>query len=130
MPLVVGLSGITAGLVTAGYVLEREKQKALRPKSQLEQVLVDDVVMFGTTGCHFCRVAQQVFDREGIDVTAVYLDRPNHYKHLDMAELFGQLIARTQCNTVPQIFLKGEFIGGSVELQALRDNGKLQRFKS
>ena len=129
LPLVVGLSGLTAGLVTVGYVLEREKRAALGPRSQLDRVLGDRVVMFGTTQCSFCSVASQVFDKAGIKPTVIYLDKPALYAHLDMPELAGQLMQRTSCRTVPQIFIDGKFVGGATELQELRDQGALTKLQ-
>ena len=63
--MIVGLSGLTAGLVTVGYVLEKEKRAAMEPRSQLQRVLDEGdeaVVMFGTTQCSFCHVAHQLLD--------------------------------------------------------------------
>jgi len=122
MPMVLGLSGLTAGLGTIGFVLEKDKRMRMAAMNQLDQVIkTNKYVMFGTTSCSFCHVAKGVFDREKIDVFVVNLDRPALYPKVDMNQLVGELFAATKCHTVPQIFIDGEFIGGSTELRELKD---------
>merc|ERR1711991_117448 len=127
-PMVLGLSGLTVGLGTIGFVLEKNKRAKLAPMSQLDQVIQSHpYVMFGTTSCSFCRVAQSVFDREELSVHVITLDKPQRYPNIDMNSLVGQLFQSTKCHTVPQIFINGEFIGGSTELRELRDSGALRK---
>lgn len=128
LPILLGLVGLTVGAGTVGFVLEREKRRGSRGNTPLErQINSGNVVMFSKSSCVHCRVAKQLFDKEGIAVRTVTIDKPNdHPDVVDMGELVTELLEKTKCRTVPQIFIRGEFIGGASDLQALRDNGALR----
>ena len=102
----------------------------MQPRSQLDQVLAQgNVVMFGTTQCSFCRVAQSLLEREHVPSIYINLDKPQQHPKVHMPDLVTQLMQSTKCQTVPQIFINGKFIGGSVELQTLSDNGELEKLR-
>lgn len=44
-----------------------------------------------------------------------------------MQQVTRDLVERTRYNKVPQIFIKGSFIGGRTELEKLRDSGTLHK---
>jgi hypothetical protein len=51
-------------------------------------------------------MAKQILEKEKLSAFVVELDRPNLYPDIDMNELIGQMLGRTKCGTVPQIFIK------------------------
>lgn len=125
MPLIVGLSGLTVGLSTLGFMLEQRK-RADATSTALERLIASaDVVLFSTTTCPHCRVAKQLLDKAGIPAEEVLLDVPRLRPNVDMAEVRRELMEKTRWRTVPQVFIKGTFIGGASDLQQLWDTGKL-----
>lgn len=77
------------------------------------------VVVYRTRVCPYCVLATRLLDRRRIAYTEVFLDG----KPAERAALQ----ARTQFMTVPQVFVRGRFIGGYSELAQLDVTGELQR---
>ena len=77
-----------------------------------------DVTMYSTTYCGFCRAAKSLLQKRAIDFEEIDLTGDNDAR-MKLVEMSG---GRT---TVPQIFVKGEAIGGYNELRALDKSGKL-----
>lgn len=75
------------------------------------------VVLYVTEYCGFCRMAEGLLQRKSIPFEAVDVT------HLSDARTW--LIDQTGQRTVPQIFIKGQSIGGYNELSALDRAGKL-----
>ncbi len=63
------------------------------------------VVMFSATNCGYCDRAKALLEQEQIPVRVVEIDRPQLYEHVDMPGLVKELVERTRCRTVPQIFI-------------------------
>lgn len=78
-----------------------------------------DVVLYVTDTCGYCRMAESLLKRREIAFTAVDVT--------DLPEARSWLIEKTGRRTVPQIFVKGESIGGFVELAAMERSGALAR---
>lgn len=78
-----------------------------------------DVVLYVTDTCGYCRMAESLLKRREIAFVAVDVT--------DLPEARGWLIERTGRRTVPQIFVKGQSIGGFVELAAMERSGALAR---
>jgi len=78
------------------------------------------VVLFSKSYCPYCRAAKELCQAKGVTPVAVELDRRADgvgvLKHLH--ELTGQ-------RTVPNVWIRGKFIGGSTELRAAVDAGAL-----
>jgi glutaredoxin 3 len=76
------------------------------------------VEIYSTMFCGYCARAKSLLDKKGVD-----------YVNIDVIEDAGrrdEMIARSGGRqTVPQIFIDGEHIGGSDELLALERAGKL-----
>ena len=78
----------------------------------------DQVAILTREGCSFCAKAKAQLAQAGIDYAEIPLPHTIRTKALGA-------IARAQ--TVPQVFVNGQLIGGSVELeQWLRQTGKLR----
>ncbi|MFO0998404.1 MAG: glutaredoxin 3 [Alphaproteobacteria bacterium] len=79
-----------------------------------------EVEIYTTMLCPYCHRAKALLDRKGI-----------RYKEIDVSyDPDGRkaMSARAEGRTtVPQIFIDGQPIGGSDELVALEDEGKLDR---
>jgi glutaredoxin 3 len=79
-----------------------------------------EVEIYTTMLCPYCHRAKSLLDRKGV-----------RYKEIDVSydpEGRRVMTARAEGRTtVPQIFIDGQSIGGSDELVALEEEGKLDR---
>ena len=76
------------------------------------------VTVYSTNMCPYCVRAKQLLERKGIEYTEVNLST-------EAPEVRVELMQRTKHRTVPQIFIKDQFIGGFDQLYALEREGKL-----
>ncbi|AWL29981.1 glutaredoxin 3 [Acinetobacter defluvii] len=77
-----------------------------------------DVIVYSTVSCPYCVRAKQLLERKGIEFKEVNLSN-------EAPEVRVELMQRTKHRTVPQIFIKDQFIGGFDQLYALEKAGKL-----
>lgn len=73
--------------------------------------------LYTWSGCPYCHRAKNLLEQKNIPYTEHKIDNNDEKK----AELFKQ----TGQNTVPFVFINGQFIGGFSELKELDDAGKL-----
>lgn len=69
--------------------------------------------------CPYCKRACRLLEEIGAD-----------FKEIDVtddAATYSEIKKQTGCQTVPQVFIGDEFIGGSDELNALYNSGELQK---
>ena len=79
-----------------------------------------NVTVYGTTYCGYCRRAEDLLRRRGIDFN--YVDVTNDWRAREA------LVDRAHGRrTVPVIFIDGDAIGGYQELAALAASGELDR---
>lgn len=78
-----------------------------------------DVVVYLTPWCPYCNMARRLLDSRGIPFDAHDVSGNN--------EARGWLRTNTGQHTVPQIFIKGQSIGGFTELAELDSQGQLQQ---
>ncbi|MFN8186776.1 MAG: glutaredoxin domain-containing protein [Gaiellales bacterium] len=77
------------------------------------------IVVYTTDWCGYCERAKALLDRHGLEYEEVHLDgRPDFRRRL--LELTGS-------ETVPQIVVDGEPLGGYLELWKLARTGGLER---
>ena len=76
------------------------------------------VTVYSTTVCPYCVRAKQLLERKGIAYKEINLSQ-------EAPEVRVELMQRTNHRTVPQIFIKDQFIGGFDQLYALEREGKL-----
>lgn len=76
------------------------------------------VTVYSTNMCPYCVRAKQLLERKGIEYKEVNLSA-------EAPEVRVELMQRTKHRTVPQIFIKDQFIGGFDQLYALEREGKL-----
>ncbi len=78
------------------------------------------VTVYSTNMCTYCVRAKQLLERKGIEYKEVNLST-------EAPEVRVELMQRTKHRTVPQIFIKDQFIGGFDQLYALEREGKLDQ---
>ena len=75
------------------------------------------VTVYSTNMCPYCVRAKQLLERKGIEYKEVNLST-------EAPEVRVELMQKTKHRTVPQIFIKDQFIGGFDQLYALEREGK------
>jgi glutaredoxin 3 len=78
-----------------------------------------DVKIFSKSYCPFCVRAVQLLKNKNIEFEIIDITEDEERMML--------LSQETNCDTVPQIFIDKEFIGGCDELMALEANGELDK---
>ncbi len=77
-----------------------------------------EATIYSTTFCPYCVRAKQLLERKGVAYKEINLSN-------EAPEVRVELMQRTNHRTVPQIFIKDQFIGGFDQLYALEREGKL-----
>ena len=77
------------------------------------------VIVYTTDYCPYCKSAKDLLARKKISFQEINLTHD--------AEKRKQLEDQTGWMTVPMIFIGDEFIGGSDDLHALENSGKLDK---
>jgi glutaredoxin 3 len=75
------------------------------------------VVMYTTSWCHYCERARRLLSSKGVSWTEIDIESSPE-KRAEMRERAGR-------SSVPQIFIGDQHVGGSSDLAALEDAGKL-----
>jgi glutaredoxin 3 len=79
------------------------------------------VVIVSATYCSFCVKLKMMLIEMGERFVTLEIDIiPNG------RALFAEVAQRTQVHTVPQVFVKGKFIGGYDDMMALAQSGELK----
>ncbi|NRB39936.1 MAG: cysteine synthase A [Pseudomonadales bacterium] len=90
----------------------------------LQQLLKDNsqpVLLFALEWCEFCWSLRKVFAKLDIDYLAVDLDSVDFQEDDWGGQIRAALAQETDCFTIPQVFIAGEFIGGCSEtMEALK----------
>jgi glutaredoxin 3 len=74
------------------------------------------VILYGTALCGYCVAARRLLKKKGINFEDI---------RVSDGDTRRELAQRTGKNTVPQIFINDEAIGGFDELYALEEDGHL-----
>ncbi|MDG1165776.1 MAG: glutaredoxin 3 [Porticoccaceae bacterium] len=78
---------------------------------------MSQVVLYGTRFCPFCTQARRLLTAKEIDFQDIPLD--------SNPELRAEIMERSSRNTVPQIWIGEEHIGGYTDLRQLDMQGEL-----
>lgn len=78
-----------------------------------------EVKVYSKSYCPFCQRAIDLFKKKNIDFEIIDITEDE--------ERMTTLSQETNCDTVPQIFINEEFIGGCDELMALEASGDLDK---
>lgn len=76
------------------------------------------VVIYSTGWCPYCERTRALLQRKGVPYTEIRIDE----QPAERATMIERSGGR---RTVPQIFVDGEYLGGSDEIHALERSGKL-----
>jgi glutaredoxin 3 len=93
------------------YEVSVVNKEAKTPRSDLK------VLLYTKDTCKYCIFAKELLDKNTIPYELIELGN-NRDLHQKMADQTGQ-------NTVPYVYVNGEFIGGYKNLQELEESGKL-----
>uniref|UniRef100_A0A7S2TGC9 Glutaredoxin domain-containing protein n=1 Tax=Lotharella oceanica TaxID=641309 RepID=A0A7S2TGC9_9EUKA len=100
------------------------RQTKLRARAMQDTILGDvkdnNVMIYSKSYCPFCVKVKDLFQKMGVEAKVIELDEQGSG---DMESTLKEL---TQQRTVPQVFVKGKFIGGCDDTMAAYDAGKLQ----
>ncbi len=81
------------------------------PRSDLK------VLLYTKDTCKYCIFAKDLLDKNSIPYEVIELSNNR--------ELHQKIAYQTSQNTVPYVYINGEFIGGYKNLQELEESGKL-----
>jgi cysteine synthase A len=84
------------------------------------------VVMFALEWCEFCWSVRRMFAALGIVYRSIDLDSAPYQKEQWGSQVRAALSARTASQTIPQIFVGGEFVGGCTDVFDAWKAGRLQ----
>jgi glutaredoxin 3 len=73
--------------------------------------------------CSFCSRAKSLLASKGVEFVEIAVDMGGKDRALMIERANG-------CSTVPQIFIRGEHVGGCAELFRLDDEGRLDQLLS
>lgn len=77
------------------------------------------VEVFSGPNCSYCQRAKEFLERKGVAYTDYDISQPEHRDEL------ARRVPRARA--IPQIFISGEHIGGSEDLELLDGDGRLDR---
>lgn len=99
--------------------------------SQLFDALISDpnkpVLMFALEWCEFCWSVRKLFAKCGIEFHTVDLDSVTYQQDNRGGQIREALRRKTGWNTLPQIFIGGEFVGGCTDVFDLFKSGELSQ---
>jgi len=88
------------------------------------------VVMFALEWCEFCWSLRKLFAAYGIPYRSVDLDSAEYQLDNWGGEIRSAVRAKTRSPTIPQVFIRGEHIGGCTETFDAFNDGRLARMLS
>mmetsp|Transcript_18751 Transcript_18751/g.26409 ORF Transcript_18751/g.26409 Transcript_18751/m.26409 type:complete len:149 (+) Transcript_18751:160-606(+) len=84
------------------------------------EVTSNDVVIFSKSYCPFCTKTKSLFKGIGVEAKIHELNQMD-----DGSDIQDALLEMTGQKTVPNVFIKGEHLGGNDNTQAAAKSGKL-----
>src|SRR5262249_2747296 len=85
------------------------------------------VVLFALEWCEFCWALRKLFAKAGIPHRSVDLDSAAYQRDDRGGHIRAVLRAKLGTNTIPQVFVGGEHIGGCTETLEAYKTGRLQQ---
>lgn len=83
------------------------------------------VVLFSLSWCSFCRSAKQLLEHLQVSFQVYELDRGEFLEPAMQDTVRSRLEALTHSNTLPQLFIGGESIGGYTDMAGALRSGRL-----
>jgi len=96
----------------------------------VSEAIADDenpVVLFALEWCEFCWAIRKLFSKLGIPYRAIDLDSVEYQEDDWGGQIRAVLNAKLGSNTIPQIFVGGEHIGGATDTFEAFKSGELQK---
>lgn len=85
----------------------------------------DPVVLFSLSWCSFCRAAKQLLGQIDVKYRVIELDQGEFLEPTMQREVRTRLQELSHSNTLPQLIIAGEVIGGYTDIAAAYKNGSL-----
>ena len=85
------------------------------------EIAANDVVVFSKSYCPFCKKTKDLFDDLKVTPTVYELNQMD-----DGADIQDALLELSGQKTVPNVYIKGEHIGGNDACQGAAKDGSLQ----
>lgn len=82
------------------------------------------VILFSLSWCSYCHAAKQLLGQGGVQYREIALDQGEFLEPNLHREVRERLQEITQSNTLPQLFIGNEGLGGYTETAAAFRNGK------
>ena len=76
-----------------------------------------EVIVYATRFCPYCMMARRLLNKKSIEFEEISVSGNN--------ELWDEMEQKSGRNTVPQIFINGESVGGYDDIAALDRRGEL-----
>jgi cysteine synthase A len=115
--------------VAATPAVEEESPVTAEASAFVSEVVADaeqPVVMFALEWCEFCWSVRKLFARCDVPYRSIDLDSVKYQEDNWGGKVRAALRAKTDCGTVPQVFIGGEFVGGCTETFDAFNAGELQ----
>ncbi|SPQ96225.1 Glutaredoxin domain-containing protein [Plasmodiophora brassicae] len=77
------------------------------------------IVMFSRTWCLYCKRLKKLLRQLNVDVAIIEVN-----KHENGSAIMNVLPSISGCQTTPQLFVGGQFVGGSDDVHRLHAEGK------
>jgi cysteine synthase A len=109
---------------------ETPEQVSARAAAFVDEALGDPdqpVVLFALEWCEFCWAVRKLFKELGIPYRSVDLDSVAYQEDDWGGQIRGVLRSRLGSNTIPQIFVGGEHLGGATDTFEAYKTGELQK---
>jgi cysteine synthase A len=109
---------------------ETPEQISARAAAFVDEALGDPdqpVVLFALEWCEFCWAVRKLFNELGIAYRSVDLDSVAYQEDDWGGQIRGVLRSRLGSNTIPQIFIGGEHLGGATDTFEAYKTGELQK---
>ena len=104
----------------------RLKGLASRELASVINDVENPVVMYALEWCEFCWAVSKVFKEYEIPYRIINLDSADYVENGRGRNIRLALNEKTGWNTLPQIFIGGDFVGGCMDIFTECKNGKLQ----
>jgi len=108
---------------------EQPGELSVEADAFVKQILADaknPVVLFALEWCEFCWSLRKLFAKLGIPYRSVDLDSVEYQEGGRGGQIRAVLNARLGSNTIPQVFIAGEHIGGATDVFDALNAGELQ----
>lgn len=76
-----------------------------------------NIIIYSTSSCPYCVRAKALLQQKNLSYTEILIDQDDAKRE--------EMVAKTNRQTVPQIFINDQHIGGCDDLYALERSGKL-----